>query len=66
MTRDNLSTTEKRRLEYHRICPICNKYIADEDSLLFTIRRKRRCKVYTFYHERCVRGWVKIEKELVD
>lgn len=56
MKRDNLSTTEKRRFEKNNICPICGKQINDNDNLLFTVKKKRRCKLYTFYHERCLKN----------
>ena len=62
MKRDNLSTTEKRRFEKNNICPICGNIINDNDNLLFTVKKKRRCKLYTFYHERCLNGKSK-EKE---
>ena len=54
MTRNNLTETSKRRLDANNICPICNELIRDEDELLFTIRRKRRCKQYIFYHRKCL------------
>ena len=54
MTRNNLTGTSKRRLDANNICPICNELIRDDDELLFTIRRKRRCKQYIFYHRRCL------------
>ena len=54
MTRDDLSNTAKRRLTANQSCPICNKIIHDDEELLFTVRRRRRCKQYIFYHERCL------------
>lgn len=54
MIRSNLTITSKRRLDSNNICPICNEIINDNDKLLFTVRRKRRCKQYVFYHERCL------------
>lgn len=54
MTRDDLGQTAQRRLEANNLCPKCNKVITDTDNILFTIIRKRRCKQYTFYHERCL------------
>ena len=54
MTRNNLTETSKRRLDTNNICPICNELIEDDDELLFTIRRKRRCKQYIFYHKKCL------------
>ena len=54
MTRSDLNSTGKRRLEANRSCPICNEFIKDDDKILCTIKRKRRCKQYIFYHERCL------------
>lgn len=54
MKRNNLTRTEQRRLDANNTCPICSKMINDDEKLLFTIKRKRRCKQYVFYHERCL------------
>ena len=54
MTRSNLNSTGKRRLDANRSCPICNELIKDDDRIVCTIKRKRRCKQYIFYHERCL------------
>lgn len=54
MTRSDLNSTAKRRLKANLLCPICIKEIADEDNIICIIKRKRRCKQYTFYHERCL------------
>lgn len=62
MKRADLTTTEKRRLEQNRICPLCGQRIEDDDRILFTTRRESRCKLYTFYHERCLIYGKKEEK----
>ena len=54
MTRSDLNSTEKRRLQANMSCPICNQLIKDDENIIFTIKRKRRCKQYVFYHERCL------------
>lgn len=54
MRRKQLTYTQQKRLEKNQICPLCNKPITDNDDLMFTIVRNRRCKKYTFYHERCL------------
>lgn len=54
MTRNNLTTAEKRRLQRNQLCPICNQLIKDTDNFLYTIKKVGRCKAYTFYHERCL------------
>ena len=54
MTRSNLNSTEKRRLQANMSCPICNQLIKDDENIIFTIKRKRRCKQYVFYHEGCL------------
>lgn len=63
MRRSDLNSTEKRRLQANPSCPICNQLIKDEDDIVCTIKRKRRCKHYIFYHERCLVDGEK-EKEL--
>lgn len=54
MTRGTLTTTARRRLDYNNICPICSQPIGDNDRLVFIVKRKRRCKHYIYYHERCM------------
>jgi hypothetical protein len=54
MTRGDLNSTAKRRLNANMSCPICNQPIKDDDNIVYTIKRKRRCKQYIFYHERCL------------
>ncbi len=54
MTRIDLTRTVKRRLDSYKSCPICNNKIKDNEDLVYTIKRKRRCKEYIFYHERCL------------
>ena len=63
MTRSDLTDTEKRRLQANSTCPICVKSIKDTDKIIFTIKRKRRCKQYVFYHEECLINGEKEEKE---
>ena len=62
MTRSDLNDTEKRRLQGNPICPICAQSIKDDDKIIFTIKRKRRCKQYVFYHEECLINGEKEEK----
>ena len=62
MTRSDLTDTEKRRLQTNPICPICVQSIKDTDKIIFTIKRKRRCKQYVFYHEECLINGEKEEK----
>lgn len=54
MTRSDLNSTAKRRLKANLSCPICSELIQDDDNIICTIKRKRRCKQYIFYHERCL------------
>ena len=54
MTRNDLSDTAKRRLKPNTPCPICTEIIKDDDKILCIVKRKRRFKQYTFYHERCL------------
>lgn len=54
MTRATLTPTSKRRLDLDNICPLCNQPVEDDDRLVYIKKRKRRCKHYTFYHERCM------------
>jgi hypothetical protein len=54
VTRSDLNATEKRRLKANPSCPICTELIKDDDKIVCTIKRKRRCKQYIFYHERCL------------
>ena len=63
MTRSDLNDTEKRRLQANPLCPKCNQLIKDDDKIIFTIKRKRRCKQYVFYHEECLINGEKEEKE---
>ena len=53
MIRQDLTQTQKRRLDNNNTCPICNNRIDDFDDIIFTVRRRRKCKEYTFYHEWC-------------
>ena len=62
MTRNDLNSTEKRRLDANSTCPICVQKIKDDDKIIFTIKRKRRCKQYVFYHEECLINSEKEEK----
>jgi hypothetical protein len=54
VTRKDLTRTQKRRLDANNICPKCVSAIQDDEDLVFTVKRKRRCKQYIFYHERCL------------
>jgi hypothetical protein len=63
MTRSDLNDTEKRRLQNNPLCPKCNHLIKDDEKIIFTIKRKRRCKQYVFYHEECLINGEKEEKE---
>lgn len=54
MTRNDLTTTEKRRLVRNHFCPICLQKISYDEKILYTIQKQGRCKKYTFYHERCL------------
>jgi hypothetical protein len=54
MTRSDLNDTEKRRLQANPLCPKCNYLIKDDEKIIFTVKRKRRCKQYVFYHEECL------------
>ena len=63
MTRSDLNDTEKRRLQANPLCPKCDCLIKDDDKIIFTIKRKRRCKQYVFYHEECLINGEKKEKE---
>lgn len=54
MKRGDLSCTAKRRLDANPICLKCNCAIEDSDKILFIVTRKRRFKIYVFYHERCL------------
>lgn len=62
MTRSDLNDTEKRRLQANPLCPICGQPIKDHHKIIFTVKRKRRCKQYVFYHEECLINGEKEEK----
>ena len=54
MNRSDLTRTAIRRFDKNCVCPICNQKIQDDENMLVVIKRKRRFKVYTFYHKRCL------------
>jgi hypothetical protein len=54
MKRNDLNSTAKRRFDNKKPCPICCEEIKDEDDIMCIVKRKRRCKEYIFYHERCL------------
>lgn len=63
MRRADLTYTQKQRLNKQKVCPICKQPIYDTDEIKFTIVRYRRCKIYNFYHERCLINGTKKQKE---
>ena len=56
MTIRELTQYQRKILNSHRICPVCNKEIFDfEDFMMLKIRHKRKV-YYHFIHGRCNDG----------
>lgn len=50
----DLNDNQRRRFNRSNECPICHQQINPNDSFILIKKKNRRCKEYTFYHERCL------------
>lgn len=64
MTWQELNSAEKRRFTHNNTCPLCSEKIDDFDQFSFVVRKRRRCKEYTFFHNVCLeKAGIEYEKE---
>lgn len=54
MKYSELTATQKRRLHYAPICPLCKDVIDESDDIHFTKVRVGRRINYTFFHGHCL------------